>query len=65
MGRGVPSPPPPPLPPNYTHSCPPLSVPALFLQNADPDVRVDMETFLNGVVPEVGLDPSPPNQPVR
>ena len=24
-----------------------------FLQNADPDVRVDMETFLNKVVPEV------------
>ena len=24
-----------------------------FLQNADPDVRVDMETFLSKVVPEV------------
>ena len=25
----------------------------LVLQNADPDVRVDMETFLSKVVPEV------------
>ena len=25
----------------------------LVLQNADPDVRVDMETFLSKIVPEV------------
>lgn len=30
-----------------------VAVPSLLLQNADPDVRVDMETFLNKVVPEV------------
>ena len=29
-----------------------------MLQNADPDVRVDMETFLNTVVPEVMLSPA-------
>ena len=33
-------------------------------ENADPDVRADMETYLNGIVPEVPPPPLFPFSPI-